>query len=994
MQLPERRPVERETATATPLVRPRLRDALDRMLAAHRLVWLGAKAGSGKTTVAAEWQAANREPAVWLQIDVADADPGRFFVRLGRALAEAGHVAPAQRPLTREHLASPAEYARLWFGDLAAGTDSSLIVVLDDAHLAGEALERWLRQAIDTPELALRWLVLSRDALPAGLQRAALAGHAAALGDDELALTVDECRALLHRRGIDDAHAQDLVRHTEGWPAAVAATLAAWARAGARPAVPAIAVPEALMRYVDAEILRGLDAAASDVLISCCALPFVRDGWAVRLSGRDDAAAVFDRLAQRQLLVRRQADGSYVMHALLRAALESQAATRLGHAQRREWVALSAQLLADDGNVEAALELCIQAQDWQCADRRLGELAPAAMSAARHASVARWAGAIPVDARSAWTRFWLGQAGVLASPAQGRAQLIAALDAFADDERTPRLHALASIMATYFQEYSAAEPLAHWLARLREVAPDFDAIDDPELRAVVTVAAFSGVFMRDPTHADLPQWIERVERLFEQPVDPNVRIRGAMLLAKHYWYTGQYERLRPLAARVAPPLSDARVLPYSRLVWQLFLQYDAWAHGDMARGLAAMDEGLALAENNGIHLLDNHLMIHGACFALALGRRDDAFDLLVRSGRNRTSDRPMEQWHHAVSMSWWHASGGDLASAEAEAQVAITAGSRMGPSPRSLALVAAAYAQRARREVIEATLAALETQAAQTPNRFGQWHLHLLRGEYDAAAAIGEKHQLICVLHADRVKLADFAGAALRAPQSAQYAARLIAAWRLSPPAAMSLDGDWPWPVRIRTLGRFAVDAASAETAAPRKSPTRQHAVLQALIGLGNANGSPVPISALADAVWSDADGDKALHACEMVLHRLRAWLGDDAVIVRDQSVALASRVCWVDAWELSHRLDRIDRILALGQTVERDDIERAVALYRGEFLSGIDAPWAVRRREALLRRFVQALTQAAAQDRDERISADVRALLANLAQPVAQRAEQRPSAH
>ena len=39
----------------------------------------------------------------------------------------------------------------------------------------------------------------------------------------------------------------------------------------------------------------------------------------------------------------------------------------------------------------------------------------------------------------------------------------------------------------------------------------------------------------------------------------------------------------------------------------------------------------------------------------ALGRRDDAYDLLARSGRTRTSDRPMEQWHHAVSMSWWHA---------------------------------------------------------------------------------------------------------------------------------------------------------------------------------------------------------------------------------------------------------------------------------------------------------------------------------------------------
>jgi hypothetical protein len=68
-----------------------------------------------------------------------------------------------------------------------------------------------------------------------------------------------------------------------------------------------------------------------------------------------------------------------------------------------------------------------------------------------------------------------------------------------------------------------------------------------------------------------------------------------MLLAKHYWYTGQYHRIWPLAERIAPVLEKAGVLPYARLIWQLVLIYDAWARTDPKRGLQVAEQALILS---------------------------------------------------------------------------------------------------------------------------------------------------------------------------------------------------------------------------------------------------------------------------------------------------------------------------------------------------------------------------------------------------------------
>ena len=78
------RPAAPRHAVPRPALMARLNDGL---AAGRPLTLVAAPAGSGKTTLAAQWAAAGR-PVAWLALDEAEADPARFFAYLIAARAD------------------------------------------------------------------------------------------------------------------------------------------------------------------------------------------------------------------------------------------------------------------------------------------------------------------------------------------------------------------------------------------------------------------------------------------------------------------------------------------------------------------------------------------------------------------------------------------------------------------------------------------------------------------------------------------------------------------------------------------------------------------------------------------------------------------------------------------------------------------------------------------------------------------------------------------
>jgi hypothetical protein len=371
-------------------------------------------------------------------------------------------------------------------------------------------------------------------------------------------------------------------------------------------------------------------------------------------------------------------------------------------------------------------------------------------------------------------------------------------------------------------------------------------------------------------------------------------------------------------------------------VWCLLRQYDAWARADWSAGLAAADEGLAFARRNGIHLLDQHLRLHAACFAALQADPAAADRWLADVAMHANPARPMEAWHHFAVRGWLMLRAGRHAEAEAASALSIAAADAMGPAPRAMAMAVRCHALRALGRDTEAQRALLDLERpASTGNHFAATHAALLRA--DLALAVGDTlaaHSALTKafsivreqgLHAPfgaaPYSLVRLATAALNDDIGTDSVVAVIRAQRLEPPP---LAGErWPWPVRVRTLGCFQIDNDGQPLRHETKAPRRPLELLQALI----AHGGRAPVNWLIDALWPQAEGDHAQDAFEVALRRLRRLLvHGDALRLSAGELAIEPALVWVD-------------VLHRGVLIEAGD-GVATPSARGDFLPDCDAPW------------------------------------------------------
>jgi len=197
---------------------------------------------------------------------------------------------------------------------------------------------------------------------------------------------------------------------------------------------------------------------------------------------------------------------------------------------------------------------------------------------------------------------------------------------------------------------------------------------------------------------------------------------------------------------------------------------------------------------------------------------------------------------------------------------------------------------------------------------------------------------------------------ALEAEIEVEYVRKLIRTTKLIPVGQASPHEAWPWPVKIYTLGRFEVHVDGQPLPPRRKAPYRVLTLLKAMVAMG---GHDIPVSRLIDVLWPDTDGDIGQETFNKTLQRLRRLLIQKQVVqVREGKVSLNLSLCWVDALAVEKLLgsDGTDNGRPMSDTAWVSLWERAMALYRGQFLGDDDgAGWAEPRRKRLHDRVVAA---------------------------------------
>ncbi len=940
-------------------VHPRVRGLVSRPRLFRRLgvrqplTWVWGPPGSGKTTLVASYLRARRIPSLWYTLDAGDADVAAFF----RDLARDGARGRA-RPRASEGV--PSDSATRFFRALYECLPRRFILVLDsyDEVPPHAPLHDVIREAVMQLPPGGRIIVTSRGAPPTAFARLRASRAITEIGWADLRLTATETRRLarhvagpLRAKVIAALHTR-----TGGWAAGV--VLALQARRSL--AEERRGAPDAVADYLTAEFFDRLDPDTRNVLLRTAFLPRVTTALVEALVGRPGAGRALVELNRQSGFIAEHAAGEtvYVYAPVFRAFLLRRAHTVFAPEQRREIQRQVANLLRRDGQLDAAGTLLRAAGDWDGLASFVEANATALAARGQLDLVGEWVGAIPEDVvrERGGSLYWRGLCRLPDDPPGSRTDFERALERCREaGDATGALLAWADGVRTFALEHEDYRPLDGWIARFEDLQRRFPAFPSREVETRVAGSMLAALRYRQPHHPEIKAWARRALDLARTTSDPALQLQNMQQVLEYRVWTGDFESAHALAGDLRTLASAAAAPAYDRVAAMLAVARLEWLTGAFVNARAAIEAALALARSSGSGFFINRLLAEAVHAALSEGNLSAARHWLAELRRGLPGHTQGDRVSYRILVGLDALLARNVRTTVGDPDAAVTAAGECGmPALQCLAHLFAAQALDAVRTPGASVHLARASQIAQQMDSAiltftaRLIEAHIAAGRDDAGQAlqmladalpIGRDHRYVNTWMWRPTMMSELAVRALDAELEVDYVRRLVHERRLEPHEPPAHLEAWPWPVKVFALGRFEVLTAEQPLRFRGKAQKKPLALLQALVALG---GRDVHEDQLAELLWPDSDGDAAHQALAVTLHRLRRLLGHEAAVTRGGGrISLAPSRCWVDVWAVERTLALAEAAIARSPVRDHEWAasirwtDRAVALYRGEFLMG-----------------------------------------------------------
>lgn len=385
--------------------RPRLVELLDQATCAPITVVV-APAGSGKTSLLADWLSSAAVPSAWLSVDETDRDGGQLWAGVTAAL---GVLVDGWEPVARgaRRPGSPdAAVAVLLAGLEQSDHPDSAVLVIDDVHVVDDddGIVRSMAHFLTSIPAWLHVVLLSRRTPKLPVDRLRVRGQLSEVQFAELRFSPQEATSMLAR--LDASLAQDqvgeVVARAGGWAAGLQLSALASRSDRAQPAaMPRVDTRGLLFSdYVWREVLGAERPDVVDVLLDTCVAKRTDASLAAALTGRGDAGQLLLEAEARGLFVTRLGpSGWFEVHSVVRDELLAEAARRSPqrvadqHARAARW-------FEEADEVATALEHWILAGRPRDALRLLAGRVEELYDSGREATIAHTLALIPLNLAS------------------------------------------------------------------------------------------------------------------------------------------------------------------------------------------------------------------------------------------------------------------------------------------------------------------------------------------------------------------------------------------------------------------------------------------------------------------------------------------------------------------------------------------------------------------------------------------------------------------
>jgi LuxR family maltose regulon positive regulatory protein len=454
------------------LERPRLIERLESNIG-NPIALVAADAGSGKTTLIADFVRRQQRKTVWYQLDHTDADPTVFLTYVAHGIrnvvegfgeALLSYLSESGEDIIRY----PERAADLLINELLRSVEEPFILVLDDYHHIGRdtVVHKIVDRLVQYSSDLLHLIITTRDLPPLAMMRRRTQSAALVLTRQDLLFTDDEVRNLFQKTlsvDLNDTVVADYRERTHGWITALQLVRQlAEQKLHSGSSVDKLDLADILRQserdisdYFAEEVFAGETDETKKLLLNLSLLDSLDIETCSRLFPDVRCSALLPELAQKNVFLTVASDGGseeYRFHPLFRDFLQRRLRAEIGRAAVAKERRRIAEHFLSVKQWETALPYLLDSENFERAAEVVGTTGTEWLAAGAFTSLRLSTERIPAEVLDRFPRTLIYRAEVLRLHGEiqdASAMLRHAVDLLRDQSdaagEAEALHALASI---------------------------------------------------------------------------------------------------------------------------------------------------------------------------------------------------------------------------------------------------------------------------------------------------------------------------------------------------------------------------------------------------------------------------------------------------------------------------------------------------------------------------------------------------------------------